>query len=229
MKKLVSNYLIKRGFKRLVGEIKAMGRMNYRDTIDFLFSKKADLIQPWQFKEELVQLAEEIENLNPKIIVEIGTANGGTLFMSTRLAQDDALIVSIDLPGGDFGGGYPEWKVPIYKSFARPGQRIELIRGNSHAAETFSKLKEVLNGREIDYLFIDGDHTYEGAKMDFEKYSTLVRKGGKIGFHDIVVHKGSQCDVFKLWNEVKQEYTNREFVNDWEQNCFGIGIIDKPY
>jgi len=212
----------------LLDEIHSLGQMNHRDTIDFLFSKKADLIQPWQFKEELVQLAEEIEKLKPAVIVEIGTANGGTLFMSTRLAEDDALIVSIDLPGGDFGGGYPEWKVPIYKSFARNNQRIELIRGNSHAEETFSKLKEVLKGREIDYLFIDGDHTYEGAKMDFEKYSTLVRKGGKIGFHDIVVHKGSQCDVYKLWNEVKEQYEHREFVNDWEQNCFGIGIIDHP-
>lgn len=228
MKKIVSNYLIKRGFKRLLKEVEKMGGMNYRDTVDFLFSKKAELIQPWQFKEELVQLAEEIEKLNPKVIVEIGTANGGTLFMSTRLAQDDALIVSIDLPGGDFGGGYPEWKVPIYKSFRRSDQKVELIRGNSHSEETFSTLKEVLNGCEIDYLFIDGDHTYQGAKLDFEKYSTFVRKGGKIGFHDIVVHKGSQCDVYKLWKEVKQEYDYKEFVNDWDQNCFGIGLIENP-
>lgn len=206
-------------------EIKLLGRMGHRSAIDFLFSKKAELIQPWQFKEELEKLAEQIEALKAKVIVEIGTANGGTLFMYTRLAQDDATIISIDLPGGDFGGGYPEWKAPIYKSFARDQQKIELIRGNSHAEETFSKLKSLLDGREIDYLFIDGDHTYEGAKMDFEKYRSLVRNGGKIGFHDIVVHKGSECDVYKLWNEVKEEYPHKEFVNDWDQNCFGIGLI----
>jgi len=227
MRKYISNYLIQKGFKKLVREVNSIGKLNYQETVDFLFSKKAELIQPWQFKEELVELAKAIEDLAPKTVVEIGTANGGTLFMSTRLAHNDALIISIDLPGGEFGGGYPEWKLPIYKSFARANQKIELIRGNSHADETFTKLKEVLNGREIDYLFIDGDHTYEGAKQDFEKYSTLVRKGGKIGFHDIVVHKGSECDVYKLWNEVKTTYQHEEFVNDWNQNCYGIGLIEK--
>jgi hypothetical protein len=34
-------------------------------------------------------------------------------------------------------------------------------------------------------LFIDGDHTYEGVRRDFEMYSPLVRKGGIIAFHDI--------------------------------------------
>lgn len=228
MKKLISNFLIKKGFRRLRKQIKKLGKLSSIETIDFLYSKKAELIQPWQFNNELAQLAKVIEELNPKVVVEIGTANGGTLFMSTRLADDNALIVSIDLPGGEFGGGYPEWKVPIYKSFARTGQKIELIRGNSHADETFEKLKRVLNDRQIDYLFIDGDHTYEGAKMDFEKYGQLVRKGGKVAFHDIVVHKGSECDVFKLWNEVKTEYESREFVNDWGQNCFGIGLIEIP-
>ena len=227
-KKYISKYLIRKGFQKLVKEIHSLGPLNYKETVGFLFSKKAELIQPWQFKEELMQLAREIEMLKPKTVVEIGTANGGTLFMSTRLSEDDALIVSIDLPGGEFGGGYPEWKVPIYKSFARADQKIELIRGNSHADETFLQLENVLNGRKIDYLFIDGDHTYEGAKMDFEKYRNLVRPGGKVGFHDIVVHKGSECDVYKLWNEVKLEYKHREFVNDWEQNCYGIGIIEKP-
>jgi predicted O-methyltransferase YrrM len=173
----------------------------------------------------LVLLAGEIEKLIPKTIVEIGTANGGTLFMSTRLAADNALIISIDLPGGEFGGGYPDWKIPIYKSFAKANQTIELIRGDSHSEQTFEKLKSLLNGREIDYLFIDGDHTYDGVKKDFEKYQPLVKKNGIIALHDIVVHKGSKCDVHRFWNEVKQNYEYQEFVKDWNQNCFGIGVI----
>jgi hypothetical protein len=39
--------------------------------------------------------------------LEIGTARGGTLFFLTRLASPHATIVSVDLPGGPFGGGYP--------------------------------------------------------------------------------------------------------------------------
>lgn len=226
IKKHISKFLIKRGFKSLVKEIGNLNEMDSKETIDFLFSKKSELITPWQFKEELLQLAQEIEIMKPEIIVEIGTANGGTLFMASRLASINALIISIDLPGGEFGGGYPDWKIPIYKSFARKNQTIELVRENSHSDQTFEKLQNLLNGQKIDYLFVDGDHTYEGAKMDFEKYRTLVKKGGKIGFHDIVIHKESKCDVYKLWNEVKKNYEYQEFVNDWEQNCFGIGLIE---
>ena len=44
----------------------------------------------------------------PRFLLEIGTARGGTLFLFTRVSSSDALIISVDLPGGLFGGGYPE-------------------------------------------------------------------------------------------------------------------------
>ena len=42
-----------------------------------------------------------------------------------------------------------------------------------------------LGGAELDFLFIDGDHSYAGVKQDFEKYSGYVKRGGLIAFHDI--------------------------------------------
>jgi predicted O-methyltransferase YrrM len=44
----------------------------------------------------------------------------------------------------------------------------------------------LLKGSEGDFLFIDGDHTYQGVKQDFQMYSPLVKKGGIVAFHDIV-------------------------------------------
>jgi len=41
-------------------------------------------------------------------------------------------------------------------------------------------VKKILAGRQVDFLFIDGDHSYEGVKKDFEMYSSLVRKGGVV-------------------------------------------------
>ena len=43
--------------------------------------------------------------------------------------------MSVDLPLGHFGGGYPLFKAPLYRSFARVGQSIELVRADSHASE----------------------------------------------------------------------------------------------
>ena len=44
------------------------------------------------------------------------------------------------------------------KSYATETNAI-LIRGNSHAARTADELTRELNGRQVDFLFIDGDHT----------------------------------------------------------------------
>ena len=61
--------------------------------------------------------------------------------------------------------------------------------------------KEVEWDKEIDVLLIDGDHSYEGAKADYEKYVPFVHKGGLILMHD-VTHAGCQ-GVKKLWDEIK--------------------------
>jgi predicted O-methyltransferase YrrM len=91
-----------------------------------------------------------------------------------------------------------------------------------------------LKGNKVDFLFIDGDHSYEGVKKDFEMYSPLVKKGGIIVFHDIVpdyytrygIKTGSWAgEVYKFWNEIKEKYENLEIVKDREQNGFGIGVL----
>lgn len=226
IKRVISRFLITRGFNRLRTLIGTQGNMKPEGAIDFVFSKPAELIQPWQFREEILGLVTEIHNINPTVVMEIGTANGGTLFLATRVAKPDATIISLDLPDGKFGGGYPEWKIPYYSSFALSGQKLHLLRADSHAASSLENVKKILNGREIDYLFIDGDHTYEGVKQDFEMYSPFVRKGGLIAFHDIVIHPGS-TDVATLWHELKHQYDHREYVNDWNQGRFGVGILTK--
>ena len=90
------------------------------------------LIKPMQIKEEISELLKILDKIKPKITLEIGTANGGTLFLFSQVATNDATILSIDLPGGKFGGGYPIWKIPLYKSFARKDQKIYLIRGGKY-------------------------------------------------------------------------------------------------
>jgi len=184
------------------------------------------LIEPTQVRDEILELLMFLSKLNPKYILEIGTASGGTLFLFSRIASKDATIISIDLPGGAFGGGYPKWKIPLFKSFALSKQKIHLIRADSHKKETLEKTKSILGNRKLDFLFIDGDHTYEGVKKDFEMYSPLVKKGGVIALHDIVQHPPeSGCEVSTFWNEIKSKYEYIEFVKSWNQNWAGIGLI----
>jgi len=179
-----------------------------------------------QVKDEILKLTSLLDNLKPRAVLEIGTGGGGTLFLWSRVASVDARIISIDLPGGSFGGGYARWKMPFYKSFARSKQRIYLIRGDSHDLVTFRDVARMLESHQLDFLFMDGDHSYEGVKKDFEMYSPLVGKGGIIAFHDIVPHSSeSGCEVSKFWNQVKDSHKHLEIVKDQNQKWAGIGLL----
>lgn len=190
------------------------------------FKSLTTSIAPIQIIEEIVGLLKLVENAKPLTVLEIGTARGGTLFLFTRVAHDDALIVSVDMPHGDFGGGYPDYMAPILESFARQGQSIHLVEGDSHEDETLKEVTKLLNGRGVDFLFIDGDHKYEGVKRDFEMYSPLVSKGGMVAFHDIVpgpaIHVGG---VPRFWDEIKAGRAHKEFIRDVSQGGFGIGVL----
>lgn len=200
---------------------------NLEESVNFAFNGVLGLIKPAQIKEEIYEFLNILTKSPPKTILEIGTMNGGTLFLFSRVAPEGASIISIDLPGGKFGGGYPRWKIPFYKSFAARGQRISLIREDSHKKETLANVEKILNGEKLDLLFIDGDHSYEGVKRDFEMYSPLVKKGGVIAFHDIAVHSAeSGCFVRDFWGEVKRgEHRYKELIKDSSQGWAGIGIL----
>jgi cephalosporin hydroxylase len=179
-----------------------------------------------QIHSEIVELANLIKAAAPQRSLEIGTNYGGTLFLLCTLSPAGARVISVDLPAGRFGGGYPRRKIPLYRRFPRNGQQLHLIRGDSHASETHARVERLLAGEKLDYLFIDGDHTYEGVKLDFEMYSPFVRSGGMIAFHDIAVHtKEKSCEVDRFWNEVKQRYKHREFIEDPKQGWAGIGVL----
>lgn len=209
-------------------KIKTFNTTSLDNLLDFSFNSIAELIKPMQVREEIEELLKILNSAKPKVILEIGTANGGTLFLFSRVASEDAIIISIDLPGGKFGGGYPKWKIPLYKSFEKKNQRIYLIRENSHKQEALEKVKKILNDKRVDSLFIDGDHSYEGVKRDFEMYSPLVRKGGIIAFHDIVPGPEENVGgVPRFWQEIKQKYKHKEIVKDWNQKGWGIGVIYK--
>ncbi|SRR6266699_2470383 len=184
-------------------------------------------VRPIQVKEEISQLLQTIVKNSPRTVVEIGTANGGTLFLLTRVAAPRATLISIDKPNGSFGGGYPGSMMPLFRSFARDGQEVTLVRRDSHDVETFSLTRKVLNNRRIDFLFIDGDHSYQGVKSDFATYSPLVAEGGMIALHDIVPGLRSHVgDVPRFWTEVRDRYKSRAIVKDWNQGGAGIGLLN---
>lgn len=192
--------------------------MNIKEIINKAF----ELYMPQEY-DEIIQLAEFVYKLQPKIIVEIGTKFGGTFMIWNEILS--GVKISIDLVEGIHGGIS---RTDIDKRNAKFKQLYNdsciFIEGNSHDKSTYDNLINILNNKTIDFLFIDGDHTYEGVKKDYEMYSSLVSKNGYIGFHDIndtQRHRDRNVYVSKLWNELKGEKIEFNVHKDWA----GIGVI----
>ena len=78
------------------------------------------------------------------------------------------------------------------------------------------------------YVYIDGDHSYNGAKADYELFWPRLKKGGFMIFHDIVVKnqpKQPPFGVWKLWNEIIKN--NKNTVSITKPIYSGLGIIQK--
>ena len=183
-------------------------------------------ITPRQVRSELLRFARLVSKWRPKIMVEIGTHAGGTFFVLSRCADPDAIVISIDLPGGQFSGGYPKFAGGLIPRMPLRTQKLQCLRANSHDGTSADWLKRILVSRPVDVMLIDGDHTYEGVKQDFELYSPFVRPGGLIAFHDIVKHsRDRSCRVDVFWKEIKHQYKHEEIVEDPDQGWAGIGVL----
>jgi predicted O-methyltransferase YrrM len=208
------------------------------ELFDFVnsFNYRGISITSWQKRVEIVSLLRLVGQARPRKVAEIGTASGGTLFMLTQVAAPDATIVSVDLPGGRFGGEssflgqrYPRWRARLYGGFGRDGQNIHVIRADSHDVSTVEAVQSRLESK-LDFLFIDGDHSYEGVRRDFELYSPFVREGGFVAFHDIVPSgpgkHGDPGEVPVFWREVRERHSvEAEYVEDWNWGSCGIGVV----
>lgn len=174
-------------------------------------------IRPQQIPTEIEQLAREIEKLSPSTILEIGTSNGGTLYIWARYIKSCQRIISIDLPEG-----YPYAKIKFFKLFDK-AKEFYFLRGNSHSKKTVDMFTQVLRQEKIDFLYIDGDHSYEGVKQDFKTYGQFVARGGIVAFHDIMYHPNYGVDRF--WNEIKCQYASKEIVASQDHLGFGVGVL----
>lgn len=229
---LLANSHKRQALKQLAELERLLPSPQSRFAVPFVFRGQGHFkkIRPRQNPVEIEGLFEEICNLNPHRVLEIGTARGGSLYLWAQAATDDATLVSVDLPGGDFGGAYAECRTALYQAFTHGAQKLHLLLEDSHQASTLEKTKSCFEQQSIDFAFIDGDHTYEGVKADFYDYGPLVRPGGIIAFHDILYReKQPTIRVDQLWQELSQQYECKELIGpDGSGKKIGIGILRVP-
>ncbi len=177
-------------------------------------------IRAVQVKSELAAFVELVRADAPRTVLEIGTAEGGTLYMLAWASDAHARLLSLDIER------FTRTRLHIYRGFVRRGQHVEVFRADSHTDATRARVMRYFGGRPLDLLFIDGDHSYGSVRDDYERYAPLVRSGGLIAFHDIVDGTAETSgDAPRFWREIRGELAApREFVESWEQGGYGIGV-----
>jgi len=76
-------------------------KVNLRDskTLDDILriAFNSTFISPIQVTDEIKSLLLILDKVKPKVILEIGTARGGTLFLFSNIAHEEAILISVDL------------------------------------------------------------------------------------------------------------------------------------
>lgn len=181
-----------------------------------------------QNRSEITEFVDILMNLKPKNIMEIGTQWGATFFIWCNIAE--GMKISMDMSDGIHGGLPKKICSDRNKSFYNSFMNSHMFEMDSHLPEAKSTIKALLRDDMLDFLFIDGDHTYEGVGLDFSMYKEFVRPGGIIAFHDInPMEFDPSCGVHKFWNKLsgyqKHEINHKLSWSKENPVMGGIGYI----
>lgn len=187
---------------------------------DLIYLDRTAPVQAHQLHAEFSALLDIARELQPHRILEIGVMAGGTLYQWMK-ACPDSLVVAVDLPNGPFGQEGAAQPAEWMRWAGVYGVDLQLWMGDSGDAVEF-----VREFAPFDFAFIDGDHSYEGVRADWETYAPMVRPGGLVALHDIVPHPHYPAvQVDRLWAEIKDEHDTAELISRDGQPWGGIGLV----
>ncbi|MCP9494512.1 MAG: class I SAM-dependent methyltransferase [Pyrinomonadaceae bacterium MAG19_C2-C3] len=127
---------------------------------------------------------------NRKHLVEIGVWHGVTTCRLRRAMKSDGILWAVDpYRAGRLGFSIPQ-KIAHREVAKVPNGKVawQRLTGVQAAAE-FARCED-----KADFIFIDGDHSYEGIKADWEAWKYLIARDGIIALHDSCSSAGRQID-----------------------------------
>jgi hypothetical protein len=160
-----------------------------------------------------------VDILKPAALVELGTYNGASYLGFCQAIRESSLntkCYAVDTWEGDVHAGLygesvysqlSEYHDNNYSDFSR------LMR------TTFDEACPFFEDKSIDLLHIDGLHTYEAVKHDFETWQPKLSSKSVVLFHDTNVHDRN-FGVWKFWAEISKLYPCFEF-----KHSYGLGVL----
>lgn len=160
-----------------------------------------------------------VSAMRPRALVELGAYRGVSycaFCQAVKSSKADTKCYAVDTWQGDEHAGKLETGVmaklkahhdPLYADFSR------LIQS------TFDEALGHFGDSSVDLLHIDGFHTYEAVRHDFETWQPKISDRGIVLLHDTNVRE-RDFGVWKFWEEIKQNRPHFEF-----SHSHGLGVL----
>lgn len=162
-----------------------------------------------------------IEKTKPKIIIELGVHTGNSFFAfadAIKALDLPCTLIGIDTFRGDKHAGY--FGDEVYEDVSK--FLVENYPNNiALLKSTFDDAVDTVKDGSIDILHIDGCHTYEETRHNFDTWKSKVKIGGFILFHDTMIFR-DDFGVYKLWQEFEKDAPKDTF--NFIHSC-GLGVL----
>lgn len=155
----------------------------------------------------------------PQILVELGTQHGvsyAAFCEGVVRSRLETRCYAVDTWEGDpHAGFYGESVYDDFKEFhdKRYASFSELLR------KSFDDACVYFEDGAIDLLHIDGYHTYEAVRHDFETWRPKLSDRAVVLFHDTNA-RGNDFGVWRYFGELKEKFSTFEFLH-----CHGLGVV----
>jgi GT2 family glycosyltransferase len=164
-----------------------------------------------------------VKALRPASVVELGTHSGNSYFAFCQALNafcPAGRAYAVDTWQGDaHAGHYGEEVYADVASFnaANFGHFSSLIRS------TFDDARAYFSEGSVDLLHIDGLHSFEAVKHDFDSWRPTLTARGVVLFHDINVRERG-FGVWQLWDELRKQYPSFTFDHSSGLGVLGVGV-----
>jgi hypothetical protein len=159
-----------------------------------------------------------VKTLRPRKIVELGTHRGNSycaFCQAIARLQLNAQAFAVDTWKGDIHMDSETGVLEDLRAYHDPRFR----EFSTLLQMTFDDAREMIENGSIDLLHIDGTHTYEAVKHDFENWKSTLSSRAVVLLHDICVRR-DKYGVWRLWNELSARHPSFEF-----RHSFGLGVL----
>ena len=159
-----------------------------------------------------------IREVRPDIFVELGTHHGFSYFVACQTVQELGLSTrsyAVDNWVGDPHAG--KFDESVYEGVLALNEQYKDF--STLLKMSFLETLAQVSDASVNLLHIDGFHTYDAVRQDFETWLPKMQQNGVVILHDIHV-RFADYEVFKYWSELKAKYRTIELTGS-----YGLGVV----